>query len=345
MAAATSLDVARLAGVSQSAVSRTFTPGASVSAETRAKVLAAASALGYRPNKIARSLITRRSGMIGIVVAYLDNLYYPNVLEKLSRQLQHNGFHALMFFTQQSTDTMDVILGELLEYQVDGLIMVSAGLSSELAARCASNGIPVVLFNRTLDDETLSAVSSDNVDGGEKVARFLLDCGHDRIAYLAGWAGSSTDRDRRLGFTRMLAQNGRTLYREDIGHYDREEARAATRRLFAAPPFPDALFCANDHMAVAALDVLRHELGLSVPQDVAVVGYDDAPMAAWPSYALTTVTQPPDVMVPEAVRLLLQNIEADATRPEQLKFAGELVVRETTRRPSQADGRAGSAMP
>lgn len=327
----TSLDVARRAGVSQSAVSRTFTPGASVSAETRTKVLEAASALGYRPNKIARSLITRRSGIIGIVVAYLDNLYYPNVLEKLSRELQENGFHALMFFTHQSSDKMDVVLGELLEYQVDGLIMVSAGLSSELAARCAESGIPIILFNRTLDDETLSSVSSDNVDGGGKVARFLLRCGHDRIAYLAGWPGSSTDRDRRLGFTRILSEHGRALYRDDVGHYDREEACAATRRLFAAPPFPDALFCANDHMAVAALDVLRHELGLSVPRDVAVVGYDDAPMAAWPSYALTTVTQPPDAMVPEAVRILLENIDASAPRPRQVKFIGELVQRETTR--------------
>lgn len=331
MARVTSQDVARRAGVSQSAVSRAFTPGASVAPETRSRILAAAEALGYRPNKIARSLITRRSGLIGIVVGYLDNLFYPTVIERLSRGLQERGFHALMFFTPPTAETDEAVLRELLEYQVDGLIMVSAGLSSTFAARCSAAGIPVLLFNRTLDDPSLSAVSSDNVAGGETIARHLVACGRRRIAFLAGWPGSSTSRDRRRGFVAELKRQGLDLYREDVGNYDLETARAATRRLFAEPPIPDALFCANDHMAIAALDVLRADLGLSVPGDVAVAGYDDAPMAGWAAYALTTVSQPPDEMVAAALRILLANIAAPAPRPERVRIAGRLILRASTR--------------
>ncbi|WP_417767963.1 LacI family DNA-binding transcriptional regulator [Stappia sp.] len=327
----TSLDVARRAGVSQSAVSRAFTAGASVSAQTRAKVMTAAEELGYRPNKIARSLITRRSGIVGIVAAYLDNPYYPAILEKLSRQLQARGYHAMMFFTGQSNDPMDDVLRELLEYQIDGLVMVSAGLSSAFAARCSAAGIPVVLFNRTLDDDTLSAVSSNNRAGGGQVARFLMENGHSRIAYLAGWPGSSTNRDRREGFIEELARSGRTLFAEEVGNYEREATCAATRRLFSRQSRPDALFCANDHMAVAALDTLRHELGIDVPGEVSVVGYDDAPMADWPSYALTTVSQPAEEMVGAAVRILLANIEAGAPSPERVIVDGALILRRSAR--------------
>ncbi len=331
MARVTSLDVARRAGVSQSAVSRAFTAGASVSEETRARVMEAAEALGYRPNKIARSLITRRSGIVGIVAAYLDNPYYPAILEKLSRQLQARGYHAMMFFTGQSHDPMDDVLRELLEYQVDGIVMVSAGLTSAFAARCCAAGIPVLLFNRTLDDQSLSAVSSDNRSGGARVARFLVDGGHRRIAYLAGWPGSSTSRDRRQGFLEELERNGRSLFCEDVGNYERETTCAAIRRMFAASPRPDAVFCANDHMAAAALDTLRHELGIDVPGEVSIVGYDDAPMAAWPSYALTTVAQPADAMVDAAIRILMANIESATPVPERVLVDGPLVLRGSAR--------------
>ena len=133
MAHATSLDVARLAQVSQSAVSRTFTPGASVSEATRTKVEAAARKLGYRPNAIARTLITRRSRMIGVVMSYLENQFYPVVLEKLSQRLQRDGYHVLLFIAD--TRQTDAVLAEILQYQVDGLVMASTSMYSALALR------------------------------------------------------------------------------------------------------------------------------------------------------------------------------------------------------------------
>jgi DNA-binding LacI/PurR family transcriptional regulator len=142
----TSLDVAKLAQVSQSAVSRSFTSGASVAPATRQRVQEAAKKLGYRPNAIARSLITKRSRMIGVVMSYLDNQFYPLVLEKLSQALQQQGYHVLLFIGD--TVEADGILSEILQYQVDGLVLASTSVSSVLAKNCADAGIPVVQSQR-----------------------------------------------------------------------------------------------------------------------------------------------------------------------------------------------------
>jgi DNA-binding LacI/PurR family transcriptional regulator len=195
----TSFDVARLAGVSQSAVSRTFTPGASVSAGTAEKVRRAADALGYRPNILARSLITGRTRIVGLVVAYLHNQFYPEAVERLSNALQERGFHLLVFTAGNDDAVTDRVMEELLDYRVDGLILASTSISNRLAARCRTAGIPVVLFNRHQDDPSLSHVVSDNIAGGAKVADHFVAGGHTRIGHVAGWAGSTTGRDRAKG--------------------------------------------------------------------------------------------------------------------------------------------------
>lgn len=162
----TSRDVATLAGVSQSAVSRVYTPGAPVSAATIEKVHAAASKLGYRPNVLARSLITGQSRIIGIVAGYLDNQFYPDAIQKLTVAFQERGYHALIFITGQQATDLDDILSEILDYKVDGLVIASVTMSSNLTQRCQQEGIPVVLFNRAQEDERLNTVSSDNYEGG-----------------------------------------------------------------------------------------------------------------------------------------------------------------------------------
>ena len=341
-----SSDVARHAGVSQSAVSRVFTPGASASKEMRDRVMKSAVALGYRPNVLARSLITRRTRMIGVVVAYLHNQYYPVALEMLSNALQAKGYHSLVFMASQTRGNVDHVLEEILDYRVDGLLMASVAMSSDLAAKCDGAGVPVVLFNRLQDDPRLSAVTSDNVAGGRELARFLVAGGHRRIAYVAGWEGASTNRDREAGFTLGLEECGATLHARAVGDYDFERARAAARELFdrQASERPDAVFVANDHMAIAVMDTLRHELGLRVPEDVSVVGYDDVPEAAWASYDLTTVRQPTDLMVDSAVRILLDRIERGVRQPQRVAIHGPLVVRGSARRPPEP-GHAAEAAP
>ncbi|SIS72673.1 transcriptional regulator, LacI family [Roseivivax lentus] len=328
----TSADVARVAGVSQSAVSRVFTPGASVSQKTKAKVHAAAEALGYRPNVLARAMVSGKSRIIGLVVAYLDNQFYPVALEHLSNALQAQGYHILIFTAPNSTDGIDKVMQDLMAYQVDGIIAASVSMGSDLAQRARQQGIPVVLFNRGQDGEGLSNVTSANVAGGAKVAEFLIAGGHRRIAHIAGWQGASTGRDRQAGFLGALEAAGRAPFAVIDGMYDRAAAIAATRSLFAAPEGPDAIFVGNDHMAFAVIDTLR-EMGRVVGQDVSVVGYDDVPMAAWGSYALTTLRQPVNRMVEATVALMLERIEGGPMPPAKIEIEGALIVRSSARIP------------
>jgi DNA-binding LacI/PurR family transcriptional regulator len=327
----TAMDVAREAGVSQSAVSRVFTKGASVSPAMASRVRAAADALGYRPNVLARSLITGRSRIVGLVVAYLDNPFFAESVEKLSHALQAEGYHLLIFTLGNSGADLDRVVAELMDYQVDALIAASVDLSGALVGRCAEAGLPVVLFNRGVAGDGLSAVTSDNVAGGRRAAEFLLAGGHRRIAHIAGWQGSSTGRDRRAGFEAALAEAGTKPLMVIGGRYDRAHASEAARTLMARADAPDAIFVGNDHMALAVMDVLRFDLGVSVPDDVSIIGYDDVAQAAWPTYDLTTVRQPARRMVAATVAEVMARIEDPARPPRHIRIDGPLVVRGSAR--------------
>ncbi|WP_170765737.1 LacI family DNA-binding transcriptional regulator [Ruegeria lacuscaerulensis] len=328
----TSLEVARLAGVSQSAVSRVFTPGASASKKTVEKVRKAAKELGYRPNVLARAVVSGKSRIIGLVVAYLNNQFYPEALEKLTNTLQERGYHVLIFMASHESGNIDDVVEEILDFQVDGIIAASVALSSDLSDRCRAAGVPMVLFNRAQDDPAMSSVTSDNVAGGRKAAEFLLAAGHQKIGYIAGWEGASTQRDRESGFVSALLKAGVTLHAREVGNFVAEEARQATLKMFEADP-PDAVFIANDHMAISVMDTLRFELGLSVPGDVSVIGYDDVTVASWPAYNLTTIRQPANRMVAETVDILLSKIEDSDVQPRRVEIDGPLIVRGSARTP------------
>lgn len=334
----TSAEVAELAGVSRSAVSRTFTPGASASPETAEKVRKAAAKLGYKPNSLARAVVSGRSRIIGLVVAYLDNQFYPEALEKLSVALQEKGYHVLVFMASQAAGNIDRVVEEILAYQVEGLILASVALSSDVAERCRDVGVPVVFFNRSQDIDDVTAVTSANVAGGRKVADFLLAGGHRRIGYIAGWEGASTQRDREAGFVNRLSDAGVSLFAREIGQFTLEGAAGAAQRMFDRPDRPEAVFVANDHMAFAVMDVLRFQIGLTVPADVSVVGYDDVPLSGWPTYDLTTVRQPANRMVSETVDTLLGQILDQESESKRLEIEGPLIVRGSARVPERWSG-------
>ena len=330
----TALQVARRAGVSQSAVSRVFTPGASVSEKMATKVREAAEELGYRPNILARAMVSGRSRIVGFVVAYLDNYFYPEAIEKLSNAMQAKGYHVLMFMASQTTGNIDDVVDEILDYQIDGLIFASVALSSTIVGRCQAAGVPMILFNRRQDMEGVSSITSDNFAGARKVGEHLISCGHKRIGYIAGWEGASTQRDREAGLIAALSAHNMKLFAREVGNFRKEEAIVAARAMFDVPAEqrPDAVFVANDHMAFFVLDVLRTELGLSVPEDVSVIGYDDVPPASWPAYNLTTVRQRANLMVQETVDTLIQQIEQPGNfTPRQVAIDGPLILRGTSR--------------
>lgn len=325
----TSGDVAKLARVSQSAVSRAFNEGASVSDVMRARVLKAARKLGYRPNAIARAMISGQSRLIAVFVAYLDNQFYPLVLEQLSRTLQDKGFHVLLFMTDPGHQ--DEVVQQMMEYQVEGIVMASATLSSTLARECAQTGIPVVLVNRYVPSSPASSVTSDNVEGGRLVAKLLTGNGHQRIAFIAGHEDSSTNNDREAGFLSGLQQSGHRLFARAVGNYTFDGAANAARQLFASVEKPDAIFVANDHMAFAVMDVIRNECGLRIPEDVSIVGFDNVPESGWGAYQLTTVEQPSGPMIEATAAILMDQIERKTVISRSIVLPAKLIVRRSVR--------------
>ena len=336
----TSGDVARLANVSQSAVSRTFSTGASVSPATRGRVMAAAEQLGYRPNALARAMISGRSRLIAILVAYLDNQFYPLVLEQMSRAFQARGYQVLLYMTEPGDQ--DIVVQKMLQYQVEGIVMASATLSSGLARECVKTGTPVVLFNRYVPSSPSSSVTSDNIEGARSLAHFLVRGGHGKIAFIAGNEDSSTSRDREAGFCKGLAECGQPLFARAVGGYTFAGAADAARQIMAEPERPDAIFVANDHMAFAVMDVLRGQLRLKIPEDISVAGYDDVPEAGWGGYSLTTVRQPGEAMVEATVAIMLEQVEKRVVNRRVAILPSLLVARNSARLPAEGKPNLGA---
>ena len=343
----TSRDVAALAGVSQSAVSRCFTPGASIAEETRSRVLRVAAELGYRPNAHARNLITGRSRIVGVVLAHLDNLFYPRFLQLLTEGLQGQGMQVMLFLADGSRQAE--LLEQLLNYRVDGIVLAATTLNADLARACTEAGIPVVLFNRvpaSAPDRAFHSVQTDQVAGMRDLTDLLIAAGHRRIAYLAGSLQSSTNQAREQGCRQALAASRVDLFAYGVGDYDEVLARQVVidwyqqgGQLRPLQDCPDAIVVADDRMALAVLDTLRHELHLAVPEQVSVVGFDDVPQAAWPAYQLTTCAQPLPAMVAAVLRLLTVQLQAGAesTRPARPPkgraeiLAGQIQIRASAR--------------
>lgn len=329
----TSLDVAALAGVSQSAVSRAFTPGASISAAKRDRILDAARKLNYVPNSIASSLTTRRTNMVAVILGRLENPFYVLVLKALIARLQARGTQALTFTVENGGSSDDALM-RVLRYQVDGVILTSAQLSTRMTSMCHDRGIPVVLFNRYIPGSDASGVRCDNVAGGRLMAEALLGAGARSFAVLKGDPTGTTSEDRFQGFAERLLEDGipRSAVLELEGKAVYGGGHAAVLRAFRdeGRSVPDAIFGVNDTMAMGAMDALRGVMGLSVPDDVMIGGFDDIDEAdRWP-YRLTTVRQPVEEMADEALRLLdLDNPGAEIQPGIDIKVPGTLIWRHT----------------
>jgi len=329
---ATSEDVARIAGVSRSAVSRTFTDGASVSQKTRLKVLSAARKLKYRPNLFARSLKTRRSHILGLAVSALDNQYYPEIVQRLSEEFGKIGYRLLLFITHGGTGH-DPLLDELLKYRLDGLILASSSVSSALAEECRRAGVPVVMFNNIDRASNVPSVECTNELGARTVADFLVAADHRRFGFIAGLHSDSTNYQRESAFTNYLLSKGLPAPTREEGEFSFAGAIRATRNLLKLKRPPDAIFCANDHMALAALQVARAEFGLEPGKDVSIVGFDNVPIAEWPCFGLTTYSQPTADLVARTIRIIQLSLEHELPHDLHQELPGELMVRASARLP------------
>jgi DNA-binding LacI/PurR family transcriptional regulator len=327
----TSYDVALLAGVSQSAVSRCFKPGASVSRDTYARVMKAAESLDYIPNAAARSLITRRSNMVAVLISNVANLYYPEALSELSQQLNRRGKRVLLFTMQQESDFEDV-LADVWQYQVDGVV-AAAGLGPDQVAEFARRRLPVVVFNRKQDEHSVSSVVCDQYEGGRMLASRLAAAGHRHFGIIAGPVDSSVGRERLRGATECLRELGLPEPCIVTGHFDYASgARGLHELISRLGKVPDALICCNDIMAIGALDCARHELGIDVPGRMSVAGFDAVEPSNWASYKLTTLRQPIQKMALAAADLLSTLIESEGEAPpESRAFLPQFIEGQTAR--------------
>lgn len=318
----TSYDVARLAGVSQSAVSRCFRPGNSLSAEKRQLILKAAAKLGYEPNVFASSLITKRSNLVAVLISNLTNLYYPQVLAELTQRLDAQGIRVLLFALQNEGDAGEV-LSQIWRYRVDGAI-AAARLTSEQLALFERHHVPVVLYNRNAENDAVPSVFCDSVGGERLLVDRLVEAGHKRFAVLSGPSDSYVGNQRVDGALQRLAHHG---FEAEVfpGRFDHESGAEGLRAAMAMKKRPDALICANDLMAIGAIDTARDEFGLSIPEDLSVVGFDGVGPATWPSYRLTTIRQPVRRMTEAAVTMLLERIANPELPPEVRNFSGALI--------------------
>lgn len=322
----TAQDVAERAGVSRSAVSRAFRSDRSLSDDKRARVIEAARALGY-VSPAAQAVASVTTGTITLVAGDLENPFYPVAAAELSQAIHAAGRRLILHTVPPDMD-VDAVLQQVLDYRSDAAIVTSAHMSSRIARTCRDAGMPVILFNRVQPDAAMTAVTCDNYAGGRLAAQHFARLDRQRIAMIGGSADTSTHIERSRGFRDALSALGRPLTAAPDGAYRYDTAFAEARALFDGPNPPDAVFALNDVMALAVVDAAR-EAGLGVPEDVAIIGFDDIPMAAWPSYRLTTIRQPLRRMVAETLDLIDAQ-KADPTVGGTIRILPvEMIRRET----------------
>lgn len=324
--AATSHDVARLAGVSQTTVSRAFRGDERVRSTTRQRIFDAAAALSYVPSEAGRSLSTRRTRQIAMVTE-LDNLLYPSLVAPLHDALLAHGYRMVILAERQDDASSNE---RLLDGSIDGAILTTATLGSPLPFALQARGIPFVQLNRTSGLPNADSVTADNFGGACSMGRLLLEHGHRDIAVILGPAEASSSRDREAGFRAALDEKGLSIPPSWAwrGSFSYSSGAEGLRHVYGRKR-PTAVFCATDTLAIGAYNEAR-EQGLTVPDDLAIVGFDDVSIAAWPSFKLTTVRVDFEQMARRACDLLIARLNGsrDASAVNEV-LPTQLVIRAT----------------
>jgi len=328
--AVTLKEVAELAGVSRSAVSRAYTDGASVSAKTREKVEKAASALGYSPSLIARSLATNRTKLIGLVANNFQNPIFLEVFDLYTRLLQARGLRPLLVNLTDETDPQNSVR-LLRQYSVDGVIVATSTLPPNFALAFQEAQIPVVhTFGRFDPDSSVHVVGIDNEAAGRMAARTLIDHGYKKIGFMGGPQTATSTQDRARGFLACLSESGikpaDIRYAEAYSH----EAGCKEMRQLLAEKSVEAVFCGDDLICTGAMDEAR-DSGIRIPRDMGFIGFNDLAMASWSAYNMTTIQQPTSRIIKSSVELVVAMIESPDQPMENLIFPCSVIERGSLR--------------
>jgi DNA-binding LacI/PurR family transcriptional regulator len=320
-------DVARAAGVSRALVSLVMRESPNVSMERRQRVLDAAAQLGYRPNRMARGLASRRTHTLGVLLDDLLNPFFAEVAASIEEVASTVGYQVLLSTGGRRASRERMMIESLLEHRADGIIVVSPRLASADIVRAASH-VPVVMVGRRIRSPLLDLVIGDDALGGRLAVQHLVDLGHERIVHVDGGSGAG-GASRRTAFFNTMRDAGLGAHAAALpGEFTEEAGVAAAQRLLSGGELPTAVFAANDMVAAGMLHHFE-ENDVEVPEDISIVGYDNTLLAGLHRMSLTTIDQAQTDMGRIAVELVLERI--DGRREQQIHLTEPaLVVRRTS---------------
>lgn len=326
-------DIARQVGVSRSTVSRVINGSPHVSENVRDRVLKAVQATGFQPNAAARSLASQRSYMVGLVLpqsvsSFFTDPFFPHLTQGIAYGCNNNDLTLSLFLAGNHEDEEKILPRISRRGLLDGVLVQSGQLGDWLIEQLAKSSLPTVMIGRPFDPTGINYIDVDNVSGAASAVRHLIGLGYDRIATITGSAGSNATTDRLDGYRMALQAAGREIEPDLIAEGNFSESSGYTAMKQLLPRRPRAVFAASDTMALGAMRAI-HEAGLRVPKDIAIVGYDDLPLAAGATPALTTVRQPITKFGVRAVELLMEVIGSGATPARNIILETELVVRQS----------------
>jgi len=307
----TSVEVAQRAGVSRSAVSRTFTDGGSVSADVRKKVLKAAAELGYRVNRLAQGLNNSSSNLVGVVGANLSLPFMAKQLDMLSIGLLRRGQQCLLLNAADARSNIAPLIELIFEFRARAIVVLSGEPPMSIVDQCLANGVKLIVINRLLARSDTDVILSDDVTGATLAAERLKNARCRKVAVVTSGTETPTQIRRCDAFTKIMAAAGVETFVWHDGPTTYETGVKAAREMLCDADI-DGAFCVTDIMALGFLDAARHEMGRRVPEDLSVIGFDDIPQASWSSYNLTTISQSFDILT-EAVLAALDHDAGQST--------------------------------
>ena len=325
----TSSSVAKLAGVSQSAVSRCFTKGASISNRTKLRVIEAAKKLGYKPQTFStNSLSLDEGGLVGVILPYITNRYYPEVLIELHEALRVSGYRILLITTDDGEELDDNLIQPYLKEKLVAIVSATKPTDA-FVENCLAKQIQLIAFNRNWKIPTLSSVACDHKYGGEAAAEHFVNNGHTKIGMVEGPIGSFVSKERCKGFKNYLNNLDKIKLFHERGNFTYEGALDSANKLLKNNI--TALFCADDIMAFGCVDYIKKNTKLNIPEEIEVIGYDDISSANWHSYNLTTIRQPVRQMSKLVTQIIDDNIKDPELEPINHLIQGKFIYRNTTR--------------
>jgi LacI family transcriptional regulator len=325
-------DIAKQAGVSYATVSRALNNHPEINIDTRKKIMRIAEEYGYQPNAIAQGLVKKETNTIGLIIPDITNPFYPEVARGIEDAANETGYTLFLCNTNWKQQREENYLNVLRQKQVDGVIIAPASEKPEHLKKVIAHGAKNMVFISRVNLGNVTSVLIDNVRGGRMAVEHLISKGYRKIAFVGGLNDISSNRERFQGYREALEIAGIKLNQAYIvgGDFKRESGHQATKWLLQLESRPDAIFAANDLLALGAIQALR-EQGLRIPEDMAVIGFDDIEFASLPEIQLTSVTQPKYDMGKLALQTLMMQMKGDGRIvAKKIMLEPDLICRKTT---------------